>query len=107
MKNWPISDDCLCRLVPCISVKVGTFVKWSFLVISNKSARICLNIFGDSVIQSLKSGKHEKWHRSHVEARKACGFIQSIPLSDLKHDQKRFIRIPSLNVPEMRRSRTF
>ena len=38
-------------------MKVGTFVKWSLLVIANKSAKICLNIFEDSVIQSLKSGK--------------------------------------------------
>ena len=59
-KNWPCSNDCLCRLVPFISMNVGTFVKWSFLDISNKSARICLNIFGDSVIQSLKSGKARK-----------------------------------------------
>ena len=30
---------------------------WSFLVTTIKSARICVNIFGDSVIQTLKSGK--------------------------------------------------
>ena len=33
---------------------------WSFLVIRNKSARIYLNIFGDFVIQSLKSGQTRK-----------------------------------------------
>ena len=38
-------------------MKLGIFVKWSFLIITDKSARIGLNIFGDSVIQSLKSGE--------------------------------------------------
>ena len=61
-------------------MKVGTFVKWSFCVIMNKSARIGLNIFGDSVIQTLKSGekKNRKRPRSHVEAGKTCGFIPGI-----------------------------
>ena len=60
LKTWPFSNYCLCRLVECISMKVGTFVKWSLLVITNKSAKICLNIFEDSVIQSLKNGKTRK-----------------------------------------------
>ena len=34
--------------------------KWSFLVITNKFAGTCSNMFGDSVIQSLKSGKTRK-----------------------------------------------
>ena len=40
--------------------KFGTFVEWPFFVLLNKSARICLNTFGDTVIQSLKSGKTRK-----------------------------------------------
>ena len=59
-KNWLFSNHCLCRLVPCISVKLGTSVWWPFLVITNKSERICLNIFGDFIIQKLKSGKARK-----------------------------------------------
>ena len=59
-ENHPFSNHCLCRLVPSILMKLGTFVYWSFLVLTNKSARIYLNIFGDSVIQSLKSGNTRK-----------------------------------------------
>ena len=44
-------------LTQYILVKLGTFVQWSFLVIPNKSARIYFNIFGDTVIYILKSGK--------------------------------------------------
>ena len=47
-------------LTQCISVKLGTFVWWSFLIIQNKSARILFNIFGDTVIQILESGKMRK-----------------------------------------------
>ena len=47
--------------------------------------------------------KHEK-RRSHVEAGKTCRFI---PPALKKHKQKRFIRILSLNVPEMRPLGTF
>ena len=65
-----------------------------FLVITKNSARICLNIFGDFVIQSLENGQHEKWPRSHVEEGKTCGFIPGSSLPDLKHEQKHFIRIP-------------
>ena len=45
------------------------------------------------------------WPPSHVEVEKASGFIPGIPcqIPDLKHDQKRFIHIPSLNVSEMGR----
>ena len=59
-KTDHFSHHCLCLLVPPILTKLGTFVQWSFLVIGNKSARTCLNIFGDSVIQILKSGKTRK-----------------------------------------------
>ena len=34
------------------------------------------------------------------------GKLADSSLSDLKHDQKHFIRIPSLNFPEMRPSET-
>ena len=60
LKNWLFSNHCPCRLVPCISMKLSTFIWEAILVIKNKSARICLNIFGDSVIQCLKSGKARK-----------------------------------------------
>ena len=59
-KIWLFSNHRLCRLVPCISMKLGTFVKWPFLLITSKSARICLNVFGDPVIQSLKSENTRK-----------------------------------------------
>ena len=38
----------------------GTFLQLCFFVITNKFARISLNIFGDTLFQSLKSGKQEK-----------------------------------------------
>ena len=41
-------------------MKLSTFVQWLFLIIMNKFARICLNIFGDFVIESLKNGKTRK-----------------------------------------------
>ena len=49
------SNHCL-SLGPMHSMKLGTFVQWSFFVFPNNSARICLNIFADTVIQSLNSG---------------------------------------------------
>ena len=58
---------------------------------------IYLNSFGDPAIQNFEKWKNKKkWPCSHVEAGK---------LSDLF--QKRFIRIPSLNIPEMRPSDNF
>ena len=59
-RKWLFSNHCLCRLVQCVSIKLGTSVQWAFVVITNKSARICLKIFGDSVIQILKSRKTRK-----------------------------------------------
>ena len=47
----------------------------------------------------------EKWHRFHVEAGKTCGFIPGIPCQTL--NMTKSIRIPSLNVPEMRPLGTF
>ena len=55
-----ISNHCICCLVPCISMKLGTFVQWSFLIITNKFARICSNISGDYVMQTSNSGKTRK-----------------------------------------------
>ena len=59
-EHFLLSNHFLCHLVLCVSVKLVKFVKWSFLVITNKSAKIYLNIFGDTVIQSMKSGKTRK-----------------------------------------------
>ena len=58
--SWLFSNHCLCHLVPCISIKLGTVVWWPFLVIKNKSSRIYFNIFGDFVIKSLKSRETQK-----------------------------------------------
>ena len=103
LKNWLFSNHCLCHLVPCMSMKLGTFVQLSFLVITNKFASIYLNIFGICNPKSEKWKNTKKWPCSHVEAGKTCGFIPGIPsVLDLKHGQKRFNRIPSLNVSEMR-----
>ena len=51
--------------------------------------------------------KHEKLASFQCRGRKNLGiyFWYSMPV--LKHDQKRFIRFPSLNVPEMRPLGTF
>ena len=74
-KKLAISNHCLSRLVQCISIKLGKFVWWSFLVITNKFARICLNI----LFQSLESGKDDKVVSFHVEAVKTFGFVPGIP----------------------------
>ena len=60
-----------------------------FKVITNLSARICLNIFKDSLMQSSKSGETRK------SGRKNLRIYSWYSLSDLKQQQKRFIRIPS------------
>ena len=81
-------------------MKLGT------CVITNKSARICLYIFGDTVIQSLKSGKKTRKSSLVPMLRQENLRIYSwYSLPDLKHDQKRFIPIPSSNFPEMRPSK--
>ena len=46
--------------------------------------------------------KHEKVASSHCRGRKNLRVYSWYSLSDLKHDQKHFIRMPSPNVPEMR-----
>ena len=66
-----------------------------------------MSIFGDSVVQSLKSGKHEKVAYFPGRDKKNLQIYSRCSLPDLKHDKKHFIRIPSLNVPEMRPLGTF
>ena len=88
--------------VKFILMKLGTFVKWSFRVLANKSARSCLNIYGDSVIQSLKSGKHDKVALFPGRGKTNLRIYSWYYLPDIKHDQKRFICILSLNFQEMR-----
>ena len=56
-KNRLFSNHCLSRLVQRISMKRDGFVWWPFLAFTNKSVKMLLNIFGDTVIQSFKSGK--------------------------------------------------
>ena len=51
--------------------------------------------------------KHEKVASFPCRGRKNLLIYSWYSLSDLKHDQKRLLRIPSLNVPEMRLSGTF
>ena len=91
-------------------MKLRTVVYRSFLVIRNKSAKICLNIFEDfedSVIQSLKSGKTRKSGLVPMSRQEKLTNLFLVFLPDLKHNQRRFICIPSLNVPEMRPLGTF
>ena len=51
--------------------------------------------------------KHEKVASLPCRGRNNLRIYSWRSLPDLKHDQKPFIRIPSLNVPEMRPSGTF
>ena len=106
-KNWLFSNHCICHLVQCISMKLGTIVQWSFLVIRNKSARICLEVNRDSVIQSLKSVKTRKSGLFLCRGRNNLRIYSCYSLPYLKHDQKHLFRIPSLNVPKMRLLGTF
>ena len=89
--NRLFSYHCLCHLVPCISMKLSTFVQWSFVVIENKSARICFNIFEDSVIQNFKIEKQETVALFPCRGRKNLRIYCWYSFSDLKHDPKRFI----------------
>ena len=66
-----------------------------------KSARICSNIFGDSVIQILKSGKAQESGLVSMSRQENVRIYFWHSLRDLKYDQKRFSRIPSSNVLEM------
>ena len=77
------------------------------LVLSNKSSRIYLNIFGDTVVQSLKVENTIKWPGSYVKVEKNLWIYSWYSLPDLKHAQERFICIPLLNFPEMRPLGTF
>ena len=81
-------------------------VSGPFLVSRINPQKIVINTFKDSVIQSLKSGKHEKVASFPCRGRENLRIHSWYSLSDLKHDQKRFIRIPSLNGPEIEPSGT-
>ena len=70
----------------------------------NKSARICLKIFGDTIIESWSMEKTRK--SSHVPVLRQEK-LADLFLPNFKHDQKLFIRIFSLNIPEMRLLDTF
>ena len=83
-------------------MKLFTFVQWSFLVIPNKSARICTNVFGHTVIQSSKVEKYEKMASFSRRGRKKLRIYSWYSLPDSKRDQNCFIRIPSSNLTEMR-----
>ena len=72
-------------MVPCISVKLGKFVYWSFLVIMSKSTRISLNHFRDSVIQLLESGKTQKVASFPCLGRKNLWIYSWYSLPDLKY----------------------
>ena len=74
---------------------------------TNKSARIYLNILGNSVIQSLKRGKRRKSGLAPMSRQENVRIYFWCSLPYLKHDKKPFIRIPSLNVAEMRPLGTF
>ena len=61
------------------------FVYWSFLVIMNKSSRICTNNFRDSVIQLLESGKTLKVAKFPCSSRKNLQIFSWYSLPDLKY----------------------
>ena len=88
-------------------MKLDTFVKWPFLVIMNKSPSICLNILGDCVIQSLKSGKTRKSGLIPMSRQEKLAELFLVFPARLQTRPKRFISIPSLNVPKMRPSGAF
>ena len=68
---------------------------------------ICLNIFEDTVMQSLKGGKTRKVASFPCRSKKNLRIYSRYSLPDLKYDQKRFIRIPSLKFLETRPWSTF
>ena len=72
-----------------------------------KFARICLNILGNTVIQSLKSRKIQKGCSVSCRGRRNLWIYSLYSLPDSKHDQKFYIRILSLHLPEMRPLGTF
>ena len=65
-------------------------------LLANKSARICLDSFGDNVIQNLKSGKNGLVHIQRQE--KLADLLLVFP-ARLQTSPKRFIHISSLNIP--------
>ena len=65
-------------------------------------------LFGDSVIQSLKSGKTRTNGLVPMSRQeKLADLLPWYSLPNLKHDQKRFIRIPLLNGSENEAFRHF
>ena len=106
-KNWVFSNHCLSCLVQCIFMKLTTFVEWSFHVFPNKSTRSCFNSFGYTVMQSLKIGKTRKSGLVPTLRQKNFADLFLVLPDRLKTWSKLFIRIPSLNFPEMRSSSTF
>ena len=78
-----------------------------FFVIPNKFARICLNIFGDTVIQRFKSRRTRKKSLVPMSRQKKLADLFLVFPSRPKHDQTRFNRILSLNFPAMRPLGTF
>ena len=60
-----------------------------------------MNIFGDSAIQSSKSGRTRKSGLVPMSRHEGLRIYSWYSLPDLKHEQKRFIRSPSLSVPAM------
>ena len=83
----------------CTSMKLCTLILWSSPVLASKSTRICLNNFGDNVIQVLKSGKTQKVASFPCRGRKNVRIYSWYSLPDFKHHQKRSIRISSLTFP--------
>ena len=60
-ENWKTGFlQIIASVVWCNETWQICFVYWSFLVIMNKSSRICLNHFRDSMIQLLESGKTQE-----------------------------------------------
>ena len=66
-------------------------------------------LINNIILQSkiLKSGKIQKLASFPCRGRKNLPIYSWYSLPDLKHDQKRFIRLPSLNLPEMRHLGTY
>ena len=62
-----------------------------------------MDTFGGTLIQSLKNGKIRKNDLDSMRRQEKLGDL----LPYLAHDQKRFIHIRSLNLPEMRPLGTF
>ena len=71
--------------LPCISMNLGAFVQWSFVVIKD------VIVFFIYVIQSLKSGKTRKVTLFPFRGRKTLWIYSWCSLPDIEHDQKYFV----------------